>query len=464
MKKLLYSLPLVAAAILAGCKADTIRPGNQMTLAGRHVSSLAGAVNTDFYSSAGGGTCSNVNSNIYPSQFQVGLNGSPSGLTDGSYYVQVQTPDGAVLGTSKTANFVANSGACYQVWALVNKQSDNSQGFDATTNPGGEYRLLISPDNSFIPDNSKSDNFKVEDYTVTDCTLDQSCPTPDALFTVQKFYDANANGVQDFGEPFIDVATATGVTPFDGWHVSLTLGDGAANERVTTYTENVFAGTSYSVTELMPSTGTWVPTTPPLTRTGVVNANGTTETFGNVCIGAGHGLTLGFWSNKNGQTATTAGDVTMLANLNLFQNTTSGKVTTYGVAFNPTLKTQIPPFLLAATATNMAYMLSAQLTAMELNVAHAGVSGLTGSEIVYVPSLVGSVLAPTGFLTINQLMAAANADLGIAGHNNTVAAGAVRTYQEILKTALDRANNGLGYVQSGPCSLLGATWSSWPTV
>jgi hypothetical protein len=56
----------------------------------------------------------------------------------------------------------------------------------------------------------------------------------------------------------------------------------------------------------------------------VTLSNGETKTveFGNVCLGAGGGLTLGYWSNKNGQATmndggTFAPELALLAALNL---------------------------------------------------------------------------------------------------------------------------------------------------
>ena len=88
----------------------------------------------------------------------------------------------------------------------------------------------------------------------------------------------------------------------------------------------------------------------------------------------------------------------------------------------------------------MANMLSAQLAAMELNVEAGKVSG---GALDYVG---GSI----GFTTINNLMTLANTSLGTDGY--TVAAGATRTYQELLKNALDKANNNLNFVQATPCA------------
>ena len=90
-------------------------------------------------------------------------------------------------------------------------------------------------------------------------------------------------------------------------------------------------------------------------------------------------------------------------------------------------------------------MLSAQLTAMELNVAYAGVNG---NSLIYAPGTTSANGA--GFASVNAIMAEANTELGV--HNVTIAASAFRTYQEALKNALDRATNNLNFLQSGPSS------------
>jgi hypothetical protein len=93
----------------------------------------------------------------------------------------------------------------------------------------------------------------------------------------------------------------------------------------------------------------------------------------------------------------------------------------------------------------MAYMLSAQLAAMELNVFNGKVAG---GSLIYAP---GATSANSlGFATVNAVMAEADASLGANGL--TVASGATRTYQEALKNALDRANNNLNFVQATPCA------------
>ena len=156
-----------------------------------------------------------------------------------------------------------------------------------------------------------------------------------------------------------------------------------------------------------------------------------TKEFGNVCLGAGGGLTLGFWSNKNGQALVGPTDLAMLVALNL-RNAN-------GTDFNPATYAQLKTWLLNGTAVNMAYMLSVQLAAMELNVFNGKVSG--GALIYGGPTL--------GFVTINALMTAADAELAL--HGSTPAGSAFRSYQEALKNALDGANNNLNFVQATAC-------------
>jgi len=58
---------------------------------------------------------------------------------------------------------------------------------------------------------------------------------------------------------------------------------------------------NYGVTEGTPVEGNWIPTTS-TQACFLLAADGTQNvSFGNVCLGAGNGLTLGFWNNKDGQ-------------------------------------------------------------------------------------------------------------------------------------------------------------------
>ncbi|MGH9845555.1 MAG: hypothetical protein ACREEM_43145, partial [Blastocatellia bacterium] len=173
----------------------------------------------------------------------------------------------------------------------------------------------------------------------------------------------------------------------------------------------------------------------------VGNSDTTDLNFGNVCLGAGGGKTLGFWSNTNGQNVmndggTLAPELMLLSSLNL-RNAS-------GADFDPATYSSFRTWILGATATNMAYMLSAQLAAMELNVE---ASFVNGGALVYAPGAAGANAA--GFITVNALMAEANTELGL--HGLTLAGSPFRAYQEALKNALDKANNNLNFVQLTPC-------------
>jgi len=98
---------------------------------------------------------------------------------------------------------------------------------------------------------------------------------------------------------------------------------------------------------------------------------------------------------------------------------------------------------------NMANMLSAQL-AMKLNVLHGFV---TGSVLIYAPALSAcgtAGLSSLGFISINDLMTAANQSL--FDHPNTPAGNPDQACQETLKNALDDANNNKNFTQSSPCT------------
>jgi hypothetical protein len=132
-------------------------------------------------------------------------------------------------------------------------------------------------------------------------------PPPKASIAACKFYDKNANGVQDAGEP-----------PLTGWPFCISpLGTGSpalqtqltANGGCATWSNLTVPG-DYTVTEANANESNWFhspdPMPPPLivngTSTIVFPAAGGSETrsFGNYCTQPSGGLTLGFWSNKNG--------------------------------------------------------------------------------------------------------------------------------------------------------------------
>jgi hypothetical protein len=400
------------------------------------VALMAGLTGAIFTTDA---TCSGVDLNIYADKNDVYINGGPhhvgaAGLPPGEYYVQVTEPDGTLLGTSLgttdetpvVVNALGEFVACYQLAAIVRTASNPGpfpvapDGFDDTSNPGGEYKVWVSRVSTFANDESKTDNFKVKTGEP---------PPPPSTLNVRKFYDTNTNGIFDGGE--VEIV---------GWEVIV----GAQSsfpltaETKLTPVSIIVSPDCYTAQE-GDATG-WVHTTPKIVSQAVAAGGTTTITFGNVCLGPGGGLTLGFWSNKNGQALITSSDLQHLRDDFCLRNAD-------GSQFNPTTAAQVRSFLLGANASNMANMLSAQLTAMYLNTAHGFVNG---GAFVFAGANPAGCSVPVnglGFITVNALMADAAAEL--CAHGFVLSGNPERACQEFKKNGLDRANNNLNFVQ-GP--------------
>ena len=274
-----------------------------------------------------------------------------------------------------------------------------------------------------------------------------------------KYYDTNQNGQWESGEPLISGwKILRNATPFYTGSSFVDDNGFAAN----------FAATldpgSYTFAEVLSGNG-WMQTGNTVNqtfKTGGATASLTTKVytvtipndqpssvskvyFGNVCTRTPGGLTLGFWSNKNGMALETADDFTALNALNLRNANGTNRDFTGSLAQN---KSALSSWLLSATATNMAYMLSAQLAATVLDVRH----GVTNGTILV-----------DGTNTVNDVIAAANALLAnpiaggtFNGQNGsvTVASSALRTEQERLKNILDKINNGGSFIQPSPDTCL----------
>src|SRR4030095_13806198 len=104
-------------------------------------------------------TCTGVNVNAFPNKEAVYLDGGAklpgaAGLPDDSYCVQITTPDGVILGLSAEGAVTVVDGEfvqCYQLSSILNTASSGFTipGYDDTTNPGGEYKVWVSPDCTF---------------------------------------------------------------------------------------------------------------------------------------------------------------------------------------------------------------------------------------------------------------------------------------------------------------------------
>src|ERR1700757_2004542 len=223
-------------------------------------------------------TCSGVDLNIYASKDLVYLNGGPAhpgaaSLPDGSYYVRVTNPSGSLLlgtsiGSGNDTPFVVSGGVvqgCYQLTVILIKASESTPGYDDTDNTGGEYKVWVSTVSTFDNNSTKTDNFKVK-AGVTPTTL-----------CVDKFYDANANGIKDTGEVSIN-----------GWLFTIVADDNLFNQRFTSPLCIVTAPGLYHIFEADTVETNWVHTTP-ITQDATIPPDTTVE-FGNVCLGAGGGV------------------------------------------------------------------------------------------------------------------------------------------------------------------------------
>ena len=421
-----------------------------------------------------------VNENHYPSREAVYLNGGPGlqrqggNLPDGNYYFQVTDPSGkALLSTDTIAErqLQVVDGVVYGVSGagnhLVGDDAERNakpvqlMPFDWTPNQGGEYKVWLTPVGSYDPPNgtfgfktsdSKTDNFKV-----------MKVDNPSSISGV-KFYDLNTDGVRNNDEVTIGGWTINLYRDADGNGVLDTAVDtflaSAPTDENGAYSFGNLAPGTYFLTEgPVPTTvtpGTWVQTAPPggiISETGgagvhtvtLVAGDSVARDFGNVRLGAGGGLTKGFWQNKNGQRTLEGDDkgvaaLAMLVGLNLRDAD--------GSPFDPADYKDFKGWLKSANAANMAYMLSAQLAGMELNVFCGKVDR---DALIYAPGTTSA--SATGFASVQAIMDEANAELGLPGHGDTTAGtpGAeFRAYQEALKDALDRANNNLTFVLGPP--------------
>lgn len=137
-------------------------------------------------------------------------------------------------------------------------------------------------------------------------------------------------------------------------------------------------------------------------------------------------LTLGFYSNKNGQTTLTSDDLAFLSSLVLVNyNGTDVNFGSGGALKN---------FLLNATAKNMSYMISAQLATLELNIRHnpAGWADQTVCE-----DMQGR--------TIQEI--ADDAEAWVVAHHQVLGGDPYRSDGDAVETLLDEINNDLVTVQ-----------------
>jgi len=379
---------LVAAVLPASISADVNAP-------------ITGAI----FTTGNPPDCTPVNMNTqYSSKEDVYLNGGPLGGTNfvaGTYWVQVTSPGGTVLGESTSATFAVGSDGksvkgCDQLWSLVKSASYTfaTEGYDDTINPGGVYIVAVCGDSSFAPRVCKYDAFKVEGGGNEQDT--------DTL-VAKKYYDADGSGLYTAGDTWLS-----------GWQVTLkTNTDVAIGTAFTEASWSLDVGT-YKVTESMPNEAGWINSDPgdgTFTKSGTVAADATTTLiFGNYCRFQGVGArTIGYW--KTHQAATTE----LLPITTLYSPVT---VSSWNDAYG---------ILNGASSKDANVMLKAQLLGALLNVKAD-------------PTLGTAYVAGTG-MTVNQIISGAQAFLVTNGALNLTKGSATRDTAIYWKNLLDGINN-----------------------
>jgi hypothetical protein len=249
------------------------------------------------------------------------------------------------------------------------------------------------------------------------------------------YTDTNANGRFDTGDVALEIYR---LTASDGSYAFTNIGPGTfsiqestANQTDPTNWIQTGGNNGYSV----------------------VAASGddsTRNNFANVHLGKTNGLTIGFWSNKNGQALITQDDLAYLRGLNLRNPN--------GTNFDPTTTKQVSDFLTTGKdASNMACMLSAQLIATVLNVRRGNFGTSTavyvgpgnqmqerntlGNNLLPALNSHGALSYGAGYVNINTLILKANTELGLYGTSTASMNGGERQYMEALKDVFDAMNN-----------------------
>ncbi len=448
-----------------------------------------------------------VNCNLYAAKTDVYTRGGPTsgaGLNDGQYYFAVLNPgfqnggfiDGAdgnlsdatashdsqgnplytgagggdavgnrtfTVSGGKITSYSGTHGECDSATgALVNPcPVATDQGlmvqlapFDDTTNGGGVYILAICKVGATSPSDCKFDAFKVA--AGAPCLLDCG-PQELGVISGEKYYDANHNGQLDPGE--LGIANWP-LTYDDGApHAFSTAADG-------TFTLTGLSFGLYLFEEVQSPVPAWTQTGNTVNQSSATSPSSVlllpdksyvvdleTDTvsglnFGNVCtVGNTHGLTLGFWSNKNGQAILTAhpGWAAAISALHLVGPTSPKKTLPWIYrTFTSGQYADFRTWILNATATNASYMLSAQLAATELNVLYNGQDTTVLVKVVLETS-------PGVFVTtwepLSQVIAEATSFLG--SHLDTTAAGVNRDNALMYKDIFDGLNNNALSVTPG---------------
>jgi hypothetical protein len=217
-------------------------------------------------------TCEITNENVhYEDKCDVYLNGGPdrpgsAGLPDGTYYFQITDPSGATLlaGPEPTGGVPDTSEKVIVVEGGEFTECIQLCPYLTTPNPGGEYKVWVTPTDAFNEDwqtspasgesfgfepcESKTDNFKVDEEVVEPCpgpSID--CPD-DIVVECIGFTMPELQGTVNCPGDFTVVSThpvgfefPVGVTV-----VTVTLTDSQGQTATCTFTVTVLAETAGS--------------------------------------------------------------------------------------------------------------------------------------------------------------------------------------------------------------------------
>lgn len=251
-----------------------------------------------------------------------------------------------------------------------------------TTGPGGGYEFEVESGSSYKicevlqAGYSQSSTPTCYEGTVPSADVEDLNFGNNIRASGKKFLDANQNGSND-SEPGIQGfriqiawcqdADCNAVPPYP--QVVQTVTTNANGDWSTVLPPPPTVPTQsewwFRVCEVLPPSGGWTQTAPSgncyTLKAGGEGTPGpnTGLDFGNYCR-VTFGKTLGFWSNKNGQKVFES--LSPLADLGVL-NLRNGD----GSHFDPANYTAFRTWILGATATNMAYMLSAQMAATYLS-------------------------------------------------------------------------------------------------
>jgi hypothetical protein len=431
-RRMAGSIPvLMAALLLAACASGNIQDSTRhLNTRPDPMSQQATRTSSDTLiaadSSCSAGTAA-VSAVLFDEARDVHIAGrsipsEPSELPDGRYHVLVASPDGTVLGTSGGNSVITVTDGrfdgCPRLIDLVTSPTTGDPGFDKTNDATGRYWVGIS----------LNPIFTIAESTNTAFSLRSSGATEAALSYVT-FYDANTNGVADRGELLIE-----------GWLVTVTNEtDGFTDEAFSPWSATVTPG-NYSVMELNPDQFNWRATTPSPVGIALAADQNATISIGHVCLGPGGGETTAYWTARAGAAAITPVQLQAVSERNLVNGD--------GSAFDPSTYQDLRTWMQRPSIDNIANLLSISLATMTLNVS---TSKMDQFARVHAPSV--ATANPAGFITIADLMVAADTALADAELANAPVDDYRRGYLEAIHSPIERANNNLDVVQPTLCPL-----------